>query len=231
MHHWTICSYQSILNWCIIEQSCSWRTSTHKLSNESIPYRFQANVNNKRESCFLAGGSDAGLFSGFGIAIRFITALIILKNCDMNGHSTKSVRNGHCFDHSHNLCWSYQDLGNNYSAQWILNATALKIKIINTTGAAPPAIGILTVSAAPSRGLPVWNTNKSAFLAVLNFSFHQIRTADGKSVGSHPSPSSPPLTGSFGPSNIEIVSVEALDLAGTSSAYHAGDAIKALVSY
>jgi hypothetical protein len=48
-----------------------------------------------------------------------------------------------------------QDLGKDYTARWVLNATTLEIFIVDAFGAAPPAIGILTISPAPNRGLSV----------------------------------------------------------------------------
>jgi hypothetical protein len=48
-----------------------------------------------------------------------------------------------------------QDLGKDYTARWVKNATTLEILIVDAFGAAPPAIGFLTISTAPDRGLPV----------------------------------------------------------------------------
>jgi hypothetical protein len=62
-----------------------------------------------------------------------------------------------------------QNLGRDYTARWMLNATTLEINIVDAFGAAPPAIGFLTISTAPDRGLPVcaWDI----FLILMNSIF------------------------------------------------------------
>lgn len=100
-------------------------------------------------------------------------------------------------------------MGANYSGRWRFNATVLEITMLDTTGAAPPGVGHLQVSAVTTRG-------------------RVIRTADSLSSGSRST--SPLLDGDFGRAVINITALIGSDPASTSSTYQNGDRISVFFS-